>query len=211
MLADAELRSVFRAEHLMAMPAVRRSSRRMWTLEEVERLVKEREEHTPRYELVDGELLVTHAPTSRHQRIVVELMARLREYVVANRLGEVRLGLARLTSDTRFEPDIFVVPSVDGKRPRADDSVMINASLIIKVLSPSSLRHDRFTKRRFFQRHGVPAYWIIDPDGESIEIWRPGDDRPDVRDDEVTWEPAGSALPFRLDIGAFFSDVSDEE
>ena len=210
MLPHAELRWVFLAEHLMSMPAIR-SRQHIWTVDEVERLVEEREGYTPRYELVDGELLVTPAPSRRHQRIVGELFARLREYVIANRLGEVCFGRARLTADTRFEPDIFVIPSIDGRRPPADDSAIIDASLIVEVLSSASLRHDRFTKRRFFQTHGVPAYWIVDPDGESVEIWRPGDDRPEVRDDEVTWQPAGAALPFRLDIRAFFSEVSDEE
>src|SRR5215467_2740416 len=111
---NAELLSVRLAEQIVPMPAVRP---RRWTAAEVDRLVEEREGHTPRYELVDGELLVTPAPSGRHERIVGELFARLREYVIANRLGEARFGRARLTLDTRFEPDLFVVPSVDGKRP----------------------------------------------------------------------------------------------
>lgn len=103
-----------------------------------------------------------------------------------------------------------MVVSADGKRPRADDSI-IDASLVIEVLSPSSLRHDRFTKRRFFQRRGVPVYWIVDPDGESIETWRPGDERPDVSDERVLWNPHGAASPFELDIRQFFSEVADGE
>ena len=208
MLVDAELRPLLLAEHLMAMPALR-PRHRIWTVDEVERLVAEREGYTPRYELVDGELLVTPAASGRHERIVGELFARLREYVIANHLGEVRFGRARLTLDTRFEPDLFVVPSVDGKRPRADDAAIIEASLIVEVLSPSSLRHDRFTKRRFFQRHGVPVYWIVDPDGESIEIWRPGDERPEVRDDVATWLPETATSDFTLDIKEFFAEVAD--
>ena len=190
----------------MSMPAVRHG---IWTPEEVDRLVDEREGRSPRYELVDGELLVTPAPTGRHERIVAELFALLREYVMANRLGEVRFGRARITADSRFEPDLFVVPSVDGKRPRIDDSAIIGVSLVLEVLSPSSLRHDRFTKRRFFQRHGVPVYWIVDPDGESIEIWRPGDERPEVRDDVATWLPETATSGFTLDIKQFFAEVAD--
>jgi len=208
MLVDVELRPLFRAEHLMSMPADR-ADHHVWTVEEVERLVEEREGYTPRYELVDGELLVTPAPSGRHNRIVLELMAHLREYVIANHLGEVRFGRARLTAGTRFEPDLFVVPSVDGKRPRIDDSAIISVSLVLEVLSPSSLRHDRFTKRRFFQRHGVPVYWIVDPDGESIEIWRPGDERPEVRDDVATWLPETATSGFTLDIKQFFAEVAD--
>ncbi len=192
----------------MGMPAIRH---RTWTVEEIDRLVDEREEKSPRYELVDGELLVTPAPTNRHQRIVGELFAQLREYVRQHRLGEVRFGRARLTQDTRLEPDLFVVPSVDGKRPRADDTVVVDASLVIEVLSPSSLRHDRFTKRRFFQRRGVPVYWIVDPDGESIEIWRPGDERPEVSDERVAWQPDGASSSFELDVRQFFAEVADSE
>ena len=191
----------------MFMLAIRH---RTWTVDEVDRLIDERKEKWPRYELVDGELLVTPAPTNRHQRIVGELFVLLREYVRQHRLGEVRFGHARLTSDSRLEPDLFVVPSVDGKRPRADDSILIDASLVIEVLSPSSLRHDRFTKRRFFQRRGVPVYWIVDPDGESIEIWRPGDERPELSDAHVSWQPDAAAIPFELDVQQFFGEVADE-
>ena len=191
----------------MAMPAIRH---RIWTPDEVDRLVDARKEKWPRYELVDGELLVTPAPTNRHQRIVFRLMVLLDAYVRANQLGEVRFGHARLAEDTRFEPDLFVVPSIDGKRPRADDLVVIDASLVVEVLSPSSLRHDRFTKRRFFQRRGVPTYWIVDPDGDSIEIWRPRDDRPEVSDERVVWQPEVAASPFELDLRLFFAEVADE-
>jgi Uma2 family endonuclease len=207
-LSHAELRPFSRAEHLMSMPAVRD---RIWTVDEVDRLIDEREGLYPRYELIDGALLVTPAPTNRHQRIVIELLVLLRQYVIANRLGEVRFGHARLTTDTRLQPDLFVVPSVDGKRPRADDSIITGASLVIEVLSPSSLRHDRFTKRRFFQRRGVPVYWIVDPDGESIEIWRPGDERPEVSDERVTWQPEGAKTPFELSVREFFAGVADSD
>src|SRR4051794_22553473 len=103
MLEHAELRFVFDAEHLMVMPALRR---RVWTPDEIDRLVDEREDLTPRYELVDGELLVTAAPTDHHQRIVAELFAPLREYVNRERIGEVRLGpaRARIAAGARFEP-----------------------------------------------------------------------------------------------------------
>jgi len=205
-MAYAELRPFSRAEHFMSMPALRRHT---WTVDEVDRLLDEREGLYPAYELIDGELLVTPAPTSRHQRVVIELLVLLREYVVANRLGELRFGRAGLTHDTRLEPDLFVVPSIDGRRPRADDSILIDASLVIEVLSPSSLRHDRFTKRRFFQHRGVPVYWVVDPDGEAIETWRPGDERPEVSDERVTWRPEGAKTPFELDVRQFFAGVAD--
>jgi len=208
MLGDAELHPFLAAEHLMSMPAVRQ---RVWSIDEVERLVDERVGLTPRYELVDGELLVTPAPSDRHQRIVAELFVLVREYVNWHRLGEARLGpgLARLTPQTRFEPDLFVVPAVDGRRPRADD-VVTPLLLVAEVLSPGSARHDRITKRRFFQRNGVPEYWVVDGEAEAFEIWRPADDRAALVDDRVVWHPDGAAVPFELDVRRFFAEVSDD-
>ncbi|MGH7619872.1 MAG: Uma2 family endonuclease [Gemmatimonadaceae bacterium] len=192
------------------MPALHR---RRWTLDEVDRLAEERPGLTPRYELVDGELLVTPAPTRRHQRIVAELLVLLRAYVNEHQLGEVSMGpgVARVASDSRFEPDLFVIPSLDGKRRRADDMSVTGASLIVEVLSPGSSRHDRITKRRYFQSRGVPEYWVIDGDAEAFEIWHPGDVRAALVDDRLRWHPAEAAAPFELDVARFFSEIADDQ
>ena len=193
----------------MSMPALRRHR---WSIDEVERLVDARHDLTPRYELVDGELLMTPAPSDRHQRIVAaELVVLVRDYVTRRRIGEARLGpaLARLTPDSRFEPDLFVVPNLDGRRPRADDS-LTRVILVAEVLSAGSARHDRITKRRFFQRHGVPDYWVIDGDAEAFEIWHPSDERPALVDDRIVWLPEGAGVPFELDVPAFFAAVADD-
>lgn len=184
---------------------------RSWTLEEVERLIDERPGFTPRYELVDGALLVTPSPTGRHQRIVLELAFLLAPYVTRHRLGELRLGpgAVRLGSGTYFEPDLFVIPAIAGHRPRANDPVT-NALLIAEVLSPASVRHDRITKRRAFQQRGIPDYWVVDGDAEAFEIWHPADDRALLTDERVVWQPIGAAEPFELDVSAFFASIADE-
>ena len=192
----------------MSMSAVH--SRR-WTIEEVDRLADERPESSPRYELVDGELLVTPAPSGRHQRIILNLAVLLKTYVDTNRLGELRLGPgeARLTPDSRFEPDIFVVPAIDGRMPRAADPVT-RLLLAVEVLSPSSSRHDRITKRRFFQAHGVPDYWVVDGEAQAFEVWHPGDERAALLDDRLIWQPTLSTPPLDLDLAKFFASVADE-
>jgi Uma2 family endonuclease len=207
MMPRAELRARFPAEHVMSMPALRQ---RRWTIEEFDQLVDERAELSPRYELVDGELLVTPAPTGRHQRIVFALSRAVHDYVVRHRLGEVRLGPGevRLTPDSRFAPDLFVIPAKHGEMPRANDSVT-HVILVAEVLSPNSARHDRITKRRFFQSHTVPDYWIIDGETEAIEVWRPGDERASLLDDRLVWQPNESVPPFELDIRQFFAEIAD--
>src|ERR1043166_6969773 len=192
----------------MYMSAVRKQR---WTLPEVEKLIDARPGYTPRYELADGELLVTPAPNRRHQRIVFELAVLLRECANRHGIGEVCLGpsAVRLTDDSYFEPDICVDPAVGGRRPRADGPVT-HLLLSVEVLSPGSIRHDRVTKRHFYQEHGVPEYWIVDGDSLTFETWRPEDERPAMLDRELNWRPDGAAEPFVLDIAAFFASVADD-
>jgi Uma2 family endonuclease len=204
----AELRVSLAAEHIMAMAVLRP---RRWTAAEVERLAEAREGLSPRYELVDGELLVTPAPSGRHQRIIFQLAVLLHEYVARGRLGEVRLGPGKLDLVTgeRYEPDLFVLPAIDGRRPPAADA-SIRPMLIVETLSPGSSRHDRITKRRSFQRNSVPEYWVVDGDAEAFEIWHPHDERAVLADDRIVWLPQGSANAFELDVGAFFASVADD-
>jgi len=207
-MAHAELRDNLSAEQIMVMPA---PYGHRWTREEVARLVEERDGYSPRYELVDGELLVTPGPGGRHQRIALELAMLIRDYVRRQRLGEVRLGPGEIALDgeSRFEPDLFVAPAIDGRRAPADDPVS-HPLLICEVLSPGSVRHDRITKRRAFQRHDVPDYWVVDGSAEAIEVWRPGDDRPTLVDDILTWQPTGCNDPFILDVKRFFAEQADD-
>jgi Uma2 family endonuclease len=192
----------------MSMPA---TQQHYWTLEEVERLMDEREGYTPRYELVDGELLVTPSPNRRHQRILGDLYVLIRQYVQLHNLGEAVFSpsTVKLTTQSRLEPDLYVIPSVDGKRPRLLDPVT-NLLLAAEVLSPSSAHHDRITKRRFFQKHRVPEYWVVDGEAETFEVWKAGDERAALIDDRLIWQPDDHVPPYELDVLRFFADVADE-
>ena len=201
---SAELHSDSRAEQIMSMPALRP---RRWTIDDVEDLIDQREGMSPRYELVDGELLMTPAPSERHQRIVLGLALLLQRFASRERIGEVRLGpsLLALVSGERFEPDLHVVPAVDG-RLRPD----LHPLLVCEALSPGSSRHDRITKRRAFQRNAIPEYWIIDGDAEAFEIWHPNDERAALVDDRIVWQPSGSMVAFELDVKRFFADIASD-
>lgn len=206
-IAHAELPYRTEAEQLMSMPS---THPHRWTVREVARLINERPGYTPRYELVDGELLVTSAPSNRHQRVLMELAFCLRGYLREQPVGEVLLGPVdlRLRRGTRFEPDLCVAPAPNGRLPKAADPIP-RPLLIGEAVSPSSGRHDRFTKRRAFQRDGVPDYWVLDGDAQSIEVWHPGDEQPALVHGRLTWNPEGCTAPFELDVGAFFAAIAD--
>lgn len=42
--------------------------------------------------------------------------------------------------------------------------------LLVEVLSPSTPDRDREIKRRIYAKYGVREYWIVDPEGQSIEV-----------------------------------------
>ena len=206
-VAHAELPYHAGAEQLMSMPS---TQPRRWTEEEVARLIDERPGYTPRYELVDGELLVTSPPTKRHQRVLGELVFRLRTYLTTQRIGEVLFGPVdlRLRPGTRFEPDLCVVPAPNGRLSAAVDPIR-QAILICEALPPSSLRHDRLTKRRAFQRDRIPDYWIVDGTADAFEVWHPDDERAATISDRLTWRPRGCTAPFELDVKEFFASIAD--
>lgn len=189
----------------MGMPA--RSSKR-WTASEARELNATNPSHWQRYEAIEGELLVTPAPRPVHQYAVEELVLRLGPYVRQQGIGHTLTAPAdiELEEDSTVAPDVFVIPRVMGPRPTRWGEIT-TLLLAVEVLSPSTARADRVKKRRYFARNGVPEYWIIDCDARVIERWRPGDERPLVRDVELTWMPAGASDPFVLDLPAFFRDV----
>lgn len=186
----------------MGMP----QSARIWTAD----MVRALPEDGNRYEVIDGELLVTPAPTWSHQYVVGDLYLALRTYVDTAGIGVAMVSPADIELDSHglVQPDVYVMGLVDGRPPR-DWNVGAPLLLAVEVLLPSTARNDRITKRKRFQRHGVPEYWIVDPDSRAIERWKPGDDRPEVLSEAIEWLPSGVAVPLRLDLPEFFSRILD--
>src|SRR5438094_61201 len=190
----------------MAMPALVPAhgvSGRRWTAREVRRLIAENPLASPRYELVDGELLVTPSPNYPHQRAVYLLIVALHSYLERNPVGRVLTSPfdVELEPETVTQPDLFVIPPHEARRLLTE---MPARELILaaEVLSPSSGRHDRVTKKPLYQRH-VDEYWIIDLDARLFERWRPSDERPEIITKLLEWLPAGAADAFSLDLARY--------
>jgi Uma2 family endonuclease len=165
-----------------------------------------------RYEVVDGELLVTPAPRWAHQRAVLSLARALHDYLAESAIGEVTISPADVELDARtlVQPDVFVVPLAgSGRRMRDWTEIEGRLLLAVEVLSPSTARADRHLKRRRYQRAGISEYWIIDLDARLVERWRPGDERPAIIADALEWLPDGATAPLAIDLSAFFSEILD--
>lgn len=161
-----------------------------------------------RYEVLDGALFVTPAPSWMHQSAIETLYPPLRAYVTANGLGWAKLSPADIVFSSRrlLQPDLFVVPSRPEGEPRSWREVH-ELSLAVEVLSPSTARADRHRKRLIYQDQGVPEYWIVDCDARLVERWRPEDTRAQVITETLVWQPRRDAAVFTLELPAFFAEV----
>lgn len=192
----------------MAMPAQRAPDRR-WTEED---FYAARDAAPPgeRWELVDGQVLVTPAPHWVHQRLIGRLFESLAPYVRAHGLGEAFVSPldVELEPGLVLQPDLLVVPV--GALTRRSD-VVDRLLLAVEIVSPSSARHDRVRKRPHYQRHRVSEYWIIDDASQTVERWTPRDERPELIAERLQWDSGGAAEPFVLDLVQFFRDAAPEE
>jgi Uma2 family endonuclease len=177
-----------------------------WTADEVWAYYERQPTVWPRYELVDGELLVSPSPRIAHHRIHQELVERIYGYVRAQQIGEMFWSPAdlRVALGTVVQPDLFVVAWPAQARRAREWSQFTRVLLTVEILSPSTARYDRLVKRRFYARMGVPEYWIVDPDTRLVERCLP-DGRSEVLGDALVWHPEGAREPLTADLPAFFT------
>ena len=120
-----------------------------------------------RYELVDGTLLVSAAPSKLHQRAVGNLYVLLRAACPA----ELEVFLAptdyQPTTTRSFQPDVLVVSRADP----GNAAVTTPLALAVEVMSPSSRSIDAVLKREMYQQAGVAQYWLVDPEEPSVTVW----------------------------------------
>jgi Uma2 family endonuclease len=202
------LRFSAEAEQTMGMPAVER----YWTPADVRELMDETRPW-PRYEVIDGELLVTPAPGNRHQLVVGELLWMVATYLEGERVGVACLSPAdlELRPGSITQPDVFVLPTgVPAPAEETDGWENVRSLLLaIEVISPSSVRTDRVTKRDHYLDVGVPEYWIVDFEARAFERWSAAQQRPQVARDRLEWRPAGATKPLVIDVPRFFERIAE--
>ncbi|HVE66308.1 MAG TPA: Uma2 family endonuclease [Thermoanaerobaculia bacterium] len=126
-----------------------------------------------RYEIVDGDLFLTPAPTPYHQTVAKRLGFLLDAYVQERKLGEVFIAPCDVVL-SRFDvlqPDVFFISaarlSIIGEKYISDAP-----DLVVEVLSPSTADRDQVAKARQYAKFGVVEMWIVDPKARSAEIFR---------------------------------------
>ncbi|MGH8907187.1 MAG: Uma2 family endonuclease [Egibacteraceae bacterium] len=125
-----------------------------------------------RRELIGGELIVSPAPHTRHQLVVVELTTDVGIYTRVHG-GRVFCALF----DVYFSHDDDVEPDVLYIRPehlhRIEDKFLRGApDIVVEVSSPSTRRIDLGRKLALYERYGVPEYWYVDLKTDAIRVYR---------------------------------------
>lgn len=148
------------------MAAVMEKQAKRWTYEEYYRL-----DDDQRYEIIDGNLLMAPAPDTWHQDWSRELFHIIDQHVRNRKLGKVFFAPLDVVLDAEntVQPDLIFVPTPNTSiiQRRAIFGV---PDLLVELVSPSSVRRDRYDKRELYARFGVKEYWIGDPANKALEI-----------------------------------------
>ncbi len=132
--------------------------------------------HTPddgnRYEIIDGELIVSPAPRKKHQKLCYRLSRLVGGHVDERDLGEVYFAPVdvSLSGHDVVEPDLLFIRK-DRLHIFNDQFVAGPPDLVVEILSPSSRGQDLGKKFALYARAGVPEYWVADPDALDLAIY----------------------------------------
>jgi Uma2 family endonuclease len=126
-----------------------------------------------RHEILDGEHYVTASPFRRHQRVSGNLHLLLAPFVRDRRLGEVYYAPV----DVLLSPHDVAVPDlifISNERLEilTEKNVQGAPDLVVEILSRSTGHRDRGIKLERYGLFGVREYWLVDPDRETLRVYR---------------------------------------
>lgn len=131
-----------------------------------------------RYEILEGALIVTPAPTPFHQKVSRNLEFLLFSHIRKHKSGEILNAPIDVIFNeiTVVQPDLVYLSREKGGI-LTGRGIEGAPDLIVEILSSSSLKYDRVSKFHAYARHGVEWYWIVNPDERTIEEYRLEEDQ----------------------------------
>ena len=124
-----------------------------------------------RYELLDGDLVVTPAPGEAHQRASRNLTILLGQSVKLSGVGHVYAApFDVVLSDTDVvQPDLLFVPN-ERAHIITDENIQGAPDLVVEILSPSTAERDQTFKRTLYAKHGVKEFWLVDTAAKTVTV-----------------------------------------
>ena len=126
-----------------------------------------------RAELIDGELYMMATPSRIHQRIVMELLFRIRDYIGKNN-GDCEVYPSPFAVFLNADDNIYVEPDISvicDQDKLTDEGCKGAPDWIIEIVSPSSRSMDYNKKLFKYRTAGVREYWIVDPTKQQIIVY----------------------------------------
>jgi len=126
-----------------------------------------------RHELIDGEHILSPSPFTKHQRILVNLCTAIKIFLKNHPIGEIFVApMDVILSDIDVvEPDLLFIASEQASII-TKKHIMGVPDLVVEIISAGSRKTDEIIKRRLYEQYGVKEYWIIDPELESVKVYR---------------------------------------
>jgi Uma2 family endonuclease len=123
-----------------------------------------------RRELIDGRLVEVEMPKKWHEQIVALLIEHLGPWARRHGMTVLSSGYKVRISDVRgVMPDVQVLKREVYENAADDGLESGHPELVIEVMSPTGRAHDRVRKLAWYAEIGVPEYWLIDADVQTIE------------------------------------------
>jgi Uma2 family endonuclease len=147
-----------------------------------------------RHELIDGVHYVTPSPRLRHQDLVGRLYVAIAAYLVEHPMAG-RVFLSPVDVVMSFHdivvPDLIFVAG-DQAAIMTEKNIQGAPALVVEVLSKSTRKRDAQIKRRLFEQAGVREYWLVDPELDTVQVFRPTAEGRLTRVEELTAEDGGT-------------------
>jgi Uma2 family endonuclease len=121
-----------------------------------------------RYELIGGAIVMTPAPSTVHQRVVLRLARLLQDACPPDHEVFVAPTDLDLPGEQRVEPDLVITPTASISYERLRVPVL----LVVEIVSPESRTNDLVTKRATYAEAGIAHYWLVDIDRNLITLLR---------------------------------------
>lgn len=127
------------------------------------------------YELFEGEIFVSRAPSLSHQRVIANLVTLINVYLEQHPVGEVLPTPGVIFDEYNSAiPDVVFITRQQADNLGSADHIHEAPALVVEIVSPgkqNALR-DREMKRQVYGKHGVKEYWIADPATHVLELYR---------------------------------------
>ncbi len=125
-----------------------------------------------RYELIEGELLMTPAPAPRHQKISRELGYEFLRIVKEKKIGELFYAPCDVYLDNEnvVQPDILFITK-DRLDIIGEKNIQGAPDLVVEIISESTAYRDLVQKKCLYAKYGVKEYWVVVPEHEIVEVY----------------------------------------